>query len=476
MIGMTALLAGMGQGYLEGQRRQRDQDRQDELDRQRNADFAARQDERAFQKSERDREARLREGVAEAAAPATVGEEQLSGPTMPGDAPLPVAPKVNGKFYASMSDANAATEAYNNQDAQTERVAAVHMRMGDVAGARKVKSERKQEQLTDIQLRAAVEQARTEGTGQALADVLSGLPPEQVLQRFNAAGGVKLRNLRYEPFETTHPVLGKTKSARITGTTEDGKPFEVPDALAASFGLFKAEKRFGLLADAHKAEVDQKNSDRDFGLREKALAANIANQQAQLGFERQRIAMEGARLNLARAAAEAEAKIPPAVKTQFASYDKELNTIGSAIAQAQAKGEWNETSKGAQALMLRHQELMDKTEALLSPYIATTKAGKAAAGKPGDALGIFTDKPGTAPAPKAAPPAAGAASPGIGATMADLARRGMGAVTSAAGEAQAQGAQYQAIATRVREAASGGAPLTPQEVAAARRFAIAIPR
>lgn len=468
-----AFLAGLGAGYLDGEERKSERARRDRMDQIQIDEAEARKQERAGIAADR---AALRAAAAPVAVeqtgglPATMDNRDVG---QPGEAPVaPVSYRVGSQTFAQrgLADEAAAVQQRRNLSAEITR-------QNPVAGQQFDQAE-KGAKLTDMQIQEALRKAKEEGAGRAMNMALEGRSPQEIMAEFNARGATKLVDLQVQPFETTHPVLGKTRSAKLVGKMEDGRTFEVPDAQAALFNMFSAEKRFGMLAGARKEETDQRNADRDFNLRERQVNAALANDQARLNFERQRLSMEGARMQVAKAAADAEAKIPPAVKTQFASYDKELNTIGAAMAKAQAEGTFDPASPGAQALMLRQRLLMDKTEELLAPYLANTKAGGGAP-KPGsDPLGVFADKPAAGqPAAKVAQPAAAptAASPGIGATIADMARRGIGAVSAASTQAQAQGAQYQAIANRVREAMAGGAPLTPQEVAAARRFGIAVP-
>lgn len=76
----------------------------------------------------------------------------------------------------------------------------------------------------------------------------------------------------------------------------------------------------------------------------------------------------------------------------------------------------------------------------------------------------------TAAAPGAAPP------PAKPSTAPSIMDRVASTVGGAVDSARAEGAQVNAIQARVREAGRGGAPLTPQEMATARRFGIAIPQ
>lgn len=145
--GLLAFAAGVGGGYL-------DQKRQNELDDERKADRANRQQEFDARMDEVKQAKALRVGLADAARPATVNENAMtldvSGkPAVYEDAGVAnsdyrqartmgladvQAPKqtasVNGKAYSTTGEADAAAVAYNQPDARTTRLADAYMAGG----------------------------------------------------------------------------------------------------------------------------------------------------------------------------------------------------------------------------------------------------------------------------------------------------------------------------------------------------------
>ena len=89
----------------------------------------------------------------------------------------------------------------------------------------------------------------------------------QVMDAYNASGGEKISDLQIIPIEVDHPVLGKRPSVKLVGKTADGQPFEVPDALDASFKLFSAEKQFDMLGKAQDKVEKKRMDDADIKLK-----------------------------------------------------------------------------------------------------------------------------------------------------------------------------------------------------------------
>lgn len=67
--------------------------------------------------------------------------------------------------------------------------------------------------------------------------------------------------------------------------------------------------------------------------------------------------------------AKTEAKIPPAVKLLAAPISKEIDTISSALAKAQAEGMFDPNSESGKALLMRQADANKRLGDLVSPYL-----------------------------------------------------------------------------------------------------------
>jgi hypothetical protein len=399
-----AFLAGLGVGHMDEKRRLERQAKDDEREaRQRKREDTA--DARAtevydFQKGERQRAVDQRTALERAATPDAVVPEATMPETMdardigaPGEAPVPVTGyKVGAARFASQGLAQDAAVQQANQ-----RVSQV-MDIQDPAGRQKRQTEALQGKAAQVQLSAgelqlkeAAGKAMKEGVLEALQAAAGGASPEQVAAIYNRNGEKKVAGLKVEPFEFDHPTLGKQRSARISGTFEDGTPLQVQDAFSSSLDLFGAAKKFDLLGQWARDKDNKDARLRDDKRADEALALQKQGVQAQ----RAQLGMQMAAFKMQQKAAEADARIPPAVKMQHALYGKELDQIGSAMAKSMAEGSFDPAGKGTQELMLRQRELTAKSSTLLQPYLG---GGAAPAGGK-DPLGLFAAPPPAAGAP-----------------------------------------------------------------------------
>jgi hypothetical protein len=423
MSGAVAFLAGLGTGYLNERDRKDERFRLDERERreiERESRRMAREDTadaRAtenynFQLGERQRAVEQRTALERAATPDAVTSGEVyqpavddEGNSMPANPTIGTA-KVGASRFASQGLAQEAALQQANQRVQQ------FMDVQDPAGRQRRQTEATQAKAAQVQLSAAEAQlkenarkAMNEGVLEALQAAAGGASPEQVKAIYNRNGDNRVVDLQIEPFEFDHPTLGKQRSARIVGKFENGAPLQVQDAFASALDLFGAAKKFDLLGQwaRDKAAKDDRKEDN-------VLARDRFNQQMDLqkqGIQAQR-AQLGMQMQAFRAqqkAAEADARIPPAVKMQHQMMGEELKQIGAAITKAMAEDTYKADSQNSQMLMLRQRELTTKASQLLAPYLSGGSAPAAASG--GDPLGLFKPPPQAAQtARQAAPPGA----------------------------------------------------------------------
>lgn len=198
-----SFLAGLGSGAMQGHKMREDSAAREE-------DRKAREEDRAYVRENRKRESDLRTGLADAYAPVKV-EGEVYQPTVDDDGgAMPVNPtagvyRVGMQKYVNQTEADKAAVEYNKPEAQTERAAGVHLRMGDVAGARAVRSGAREDKLNDLKLgeaeRAHLGRVFTDNlakhgtTWKGFTDYMSESPLGGVQQKFThrpSADGKKM--------------------------------------------------------------------------------------------------------------------------------------------------------------------------------------------------------------------------------------------------------------------------------------------
>lgn len=145
-------------GVLAGLKMRRDDGRQALDDRERADDLAAKQEERAYQRSERGRALETRARMAAAAAPDTVEDAPVAMPIGSRDEPRPpedVGIRAAGRTFTSRADADKASAEYNAPGARMTRQADVLDQAGDPMAAQNLRTTMRQGQLADLNLKTA---------------------------------------------------------------------------------------------------------------------------------------------------------------------------------------------------------------------------------------------------------------------------------------------------------------------------------
>lgn len=263
-----AFLAGLGAGYF------KEEDRKEERESRKKREQRE-QELHDMQMSELRQSASDRAALRAAAAPVDVVPVGEKPETMdnrdvgqPGEAPVPITGyRVGARQFAERGVADTEAAAQNDPKAVRSRVMRTLAGQGKVLEADQLRNSGIAGEAAQMNLDQAIRKVRDEGMSRALSAALGGASPQEVEQLYNAQGERKVSGVRIEPFETNHPVLGKARSARITGVNEKGEPFEIKDALATSFSMFSAEKQL----DAQFKAKDDARADRQ---------VDIAQQQA----------------------------------------------------------------------------------------------------------------------------------------------------------------------------------------------------
>lgn len=369
-------------------------------------DRAARREERDFQRGERQRITGMRRDLADAATPVAVEQNLVRGPEMddrdvgtPGAVLQPDGYRVGNARMADRGQADAMAASQNAEGARMMRMTGALEKHGEFDKAASMRTSARQAKVADLQLDEMQQQKITReydrnlmkagDTHDALAAFISNSKGD------GQGGKVKTTAVVSQDGKTTtYHTVEADGSTKATPHTFANTPEGVLQAkFLMSQGIEPKEKLAHILGEAKTAE-EKRRYEADFGLRKEVATASMKNDAARTG-------MVAAQLGLAKnadarsaAAAEAEAKLPPAVKLAYGPMAKELDTIGGAIAKAQADGTWAPASPGAQQLLVRQRELTTQAQQMLAPYMG--KGGAPAANA--DPLGLLA-----APAPGAAP-------------------------------------------------------------------------
>jgi hypothetical protein len=392
-----AFLAGMGAGRLDRQDRDRELKRQDAEDARRDRAEGRLNEEYVFQKTERERTRKDQDMLRSAAAPVQVTPNAMKPVEMdnidvgqPGEAPVPV----NG-YKVAGSAARFASQGLADTAAEAQRMRNVTRAADtiDPLGAPQRSMQAIQGQVAQLQLTAAQEAAvqkqwsakhsaaiaaAIQGRPEALAQFMTDSKADGLDGSTKWTHRIEGDQLVLQPMDAKGQPIAGNSGFRIKNTPQDlmRHGMMIDQATPAS------EKLKDFRAEAETARK-MKNEDADNVRADKALALQadgVKSQRAALGMQMQMFKLQ-------QKAAEADARIPAAVKMQHSLYGKELDQIGSAMTKAMAEGQYDVKSDGAQQLLVRQRELIAKSSELLSPYLRTGAAlGSATAGDP---FGLF---------------------------------------------------------------------------------------
>lgn len=385
-----AILGAGASGYQGGQEQARQRSRQEE-------DDAFRREQRDRQRTDWQRKDQEyeRQQADQAAERAAMAPTEMK-PELAPDQQGPQAFQVAGKTIADPAAAEAATQAYNAPQAGMRRAAGA---VRDPMRAAELQGRANQTEMGGIQLDEARAAQAAAAWDREMTDAIVGSlktvsDPAKAVDFMNKSaadgmGGKSKWAHKVEGDSITFYPVGPDGTALNNGWTGPNTPqgrMQLAMMLSKKTPIGDKLKD---LRDQQKADFDRQDKKSDNERQDRQQASTERYQQGMLDVQRGELGIRSNEARLRRAALDAEAKIPPAVKMQYASIDKELATLNSAITKAQAEGQFDPKSPQAQALMLRQRELTTTAQRILQPYIGD--GGGAASS--GDPLGLFGDKP-----------------------------------------------------------------------------------
>ena len=475
-------LAALAGGFAEGTNRQKRMEQ----------DNADREEQRQFQKAQRARmqkewadEDAYKTELKQAASPLTVEDGTTyqpavddEGNTMPAN-PTEGTFKVGGKRFMTRMEADQAAQA-DTPEAQQSRVAGVMRKNARFGEAATLENQGLQTKAARLQVDAGERQAERDKALREMGSLL-----------LNGGGWSAVPKVyeRYKDGFTAQVQEDGQGGASVTRIDANGKPAGVtkfaslPEFFSRAAGSFDPAKWAADETERQdrKAETDrnQRNSDRDFALRERVAGAQINA----LNARTDRMGAGGG----GKATGPApvwDDKADTFLRQRYTVTDPTTGEtavdggglqFAKQIALAQAMRNGGDTTSGLGYAFEIDQRIKQQAGGDPAKVAAMRRT----------LLGSLTMQPDSATTPRA-PAAPSAPTPKAQAaqptqtpaqTQQPEAPSQMRQMLSRMGdEASAQGQQMQAIQRRIKQASSGGAPLTREEVALAQQLRISIPR
>lgn len=386
-----ALFAGLGQGYMQQQQTQRQQDYEDE--------------QRAYTREQQGRERdaynlaqQTRQQLAASAAPAAPvalqGKADTADNIDVGTDATATAPtgqfNVNGQTYGNQADAQTASDTYNLPSAQLARMANVYAGAGDAQSAATLRQQARQGQIADLQLSKA---QRDDIAEKFNTDMNSKVKTFDDLGDFvsNSNGDAQGGALKVKAVPSAD---GKTVTMNKIGDdgtlTPLGKQWTFSndsDGLnSAKINLLQGmstEQQLSHLHQQHQDTVAAKNADTNEQYR-RDQAKNSADRVAMM------LTVQEAKNDAAAARAEAKAGqqrqfLPPGVKEEYDAADKRSESLQKVIDTAKADPSYDpkKVAPGLQE-MITQQAVLEKRKADI-----LGKFGVGSRGTPSTPLGAY---------------------------------------------------------------------------------------
>lgn len=370
-------------GYLRGQR------------------YAEDQEERQFQKEQRDRTLKeqadadalksdLKQAGRQIAVEQIGGQQQLpvwadnrdagsaEMQALPNSGLMatPVALQVAGKPYGTRGEADAAAAAANTPTAVAQRTADVYRRHGQLDKAMAVEHSEQQAQAARMQL--ANQQFR-QGLGKAMLGGHEALAQFATATEAGHLTGIQAKAIPSADGKTvTYATVDKDGIVTpLQGLTFSNDRQGITEAALFLDKLVDPVARMQLQEQQAQSKQAQSNTDRAFaeGVRQfDRTDARLTAGQAQES-ELRGLQIGKARVDLEEATR--NAKVPAAVRLQAETLKKESEAINAAITKSQADGSWSPDSPGAKQLLERRAILTEQLNRTLAPYVPSESKGSA---------------------------------------------------------------------------------------------------
>ena len=244
-------------------------------------------EDRKFATGERDRLLRMRQELADAAAPVQAKQVAKAGELTVGvDGPeLAGANQFSagaGTSFPTVEDAQAAIPAANAPSAKLMRMGGVLEKFGEAGQAHQLRSGGRQEELASLQLDDARRQHLAQKFDAALQPLTSHAEIADVVSKSNIGGSLKLQAVASpDGKKTEYVAVNPDGTTSKTGYSFDNTPMGIGLARVAMSKAVPAHQKLDFLFRQQQADIANAHNERDFGLRERLTNTQIQHMRNQ---------------------------------------------------------------------------------------------------------------------------------------------------------------------------------------------------
>jgi len=394
--GMAGFADNFTKSYNAAQRRQIDDERQVKMDKIL-TDRAEREAE------DWEKKQNYEKGLADAGSP--VKAEQANDVLKDDEGnDMPTAPAFrtsDGQRFTTMAEAQSVADKGNTSDVISARQTAFMRASGKPLEAMKMENAALEQQAKRLGMSIDQLKFADMQTNRALESALKSSPTwYEGATKFatdTQRGGMK-------DVKAEHELSPDGKSVTLFAVMPDGKrqatgTYATDDSgrlqFMQKFSTLPIERRMDLMLDKIKADKEDSRWQQtfDFNRQKEENDQQYKNRVLGLQASQDRRAAETHKLAME------DAKVPPAVKLQAATYQKQMESVSNALNKAMAEGAFNPENKGTKDLVAEQAALREEYKKLLAPYMPSSEKINAFSADP---YGFSKQAPGTA-APAAAP-------------------------------------------------------------------------
>lgn len=319
----VAFLAGLGTGYMNQKKSQKDEERQAKKDSQDQMIFDANMEKINREKSDRDtlksaaRDVEVDVGAGGMTRPETMDNRDVGmaeNQSQPNAGLLPVAARVGTRTFANPDEANKFAQEQNSPTGKSTRIANAYREIGRPEDAIRLETAQSQQKLTGMQVQQAEEQAareafnqnamdemRQNGTFQGIANILTK----------TGSNGLNGVSFSAEPSEDGKMMRFVKTDAQGAKTVFREVPNSRDGEMAVMQSIIKAPA--SQVIEWHRDSIKEAKGDerwnKEFGLKEAASKDKSEYNTAMLDIKRQQVQQAGelaaARIDAANARASA---------------------------------------------------------------------------------------------------------------------------------------------------------------------------
>lgn len=244
-------------------------------------------EDRRFANEERSRLLRMRQELADAAAPVQAKQVAKAGELMVGDAGPELAGADQfsagaGTSFPTMQQAQTAATSANAPGAKLMRMGATLEKFGEAGQAQQLRSGGRQEELASLQLDDAQRQNLAQKFDASLQSLASHADIAGVVSDSNIGGSLKLQAVTSpDGKKTEYVALNPDGTTRKTEYSFSNNAAGVMQAKIALSKAVPMHQKLDFLFRQQQADIANAHNERDFGLRERLTNTQIQHMRNQ---------------------------------------------------------------------------------------------------------------------------------------------------------------------------------------------------